>query len=186
MSQIIKPLTSSGPIPPIIPTSFTVDITDDTTVVGVPPVGGTVVPQANILRVTGDNGINTVASTAFPGVMIIYFTRGEVTTVGATTSACLTYPINTDSALTMQLIVIGRDTTTGDAVGGYSTCTVKNVAGVVSVIGTPDIIVNRGTTFANTVTFTVSGSGSNFVVNVTGEAGKTIKWTAALPGIVSD
>ncbi len=185
MSQIYKPLTSSGPIPPIIPTSFTVDITDNTTVTGVPTSAGTVVPQSNVMRVTGDNGINTVASAAFPGVMIIYFVRGEVTTTGFVTSTALSYPVNTDSALTIQVIVVGRDIVSGDAVGGYSTCTVKNVAGTVSVVGTFDIIINRDSSLTG-ADFTITGSGSNLLVNVVGSFGKTIKWTVCLPGIVSD
>lgn len=44
MSQIYKPLTSGGPIPPNIPTTFTTD-------------SGSATPAANILNVLGDDTI---------------------------------------------------------------------------------------------------------------------------------
>lgn len=49
MSQIIKPLTSSGPIPPNIPTQFTADT-------------GIAVPTANNINVFGGTGTSTSAS----------------------------------------------------------------------------------------------------------------------------
>lgn len=47
MSQITKTLTSGGPIPPVIPTSF---LLDD---------GNSAVPAANILQVLGGSGTST-------------------------------------------------------------------------------------------------------------------------------
>ncbi len=49
MSQIYKPLTSGGPIPGNIPTSFVTD-------------NGTAVPAANILNVNGGPGVQVIAN----------------------------------------------------------------------------------------------------------------------------
>lgn len=49
MSQIYKPLTSSGPIPPTIPTSFVTD-------------SGTAIPAANIININGGPGVEIIAN----------------------------------------------------------------------------------------------------------------------------
>ncbi len=49
MSQITKTLTSGGPIPPIIPTSFVTD-------------NGTAIPAANIININGGPGVQVIAN----------------------------------------------------------------------------------------------------------------------------
>jgi hypothetical protein len=183
MSQAGINSTASGPVPPQVPTSFTVD-KNDTTITTINAFQGTVVPQANVLRLGGDNGIVT-NQTAVPGALIIDFQRGSVITVGAVTSTAFSFVLATGQSLTIQVIVVGNDEPDGLTVGGYCTATVKNVAGTASLIGTADIIVNRDPGLPGT-TFTVGTTGPSFIVQVTGSVGKTINWTVALPGVVSD
>lgn len=180
MSQVIKNL-ASGPVPPAVPTSFTTDLLD-LTVGAAPAAQGTVVPQLNILRVAGDNGIKSV-ETSNPGDLILRFVRGSTTTVGAQTQTAVTQTILSNATMTIQIIVAGfSDDNLG--IGAYGTAVVKNVAGTLSLINTVDLIVNKDAGLdASNVTVTTSGT--NLQVNVVGVAGKTIVWTACLPGIVT-
>lgn len=180
MSQIYKD-RSTGPVPPAVPTSFATDL-EDLTVGAAAAAQGSVVPQSNILRIAGDNGIKTV-ETSIPGDLQLRFIRGSATTNGAVTQTAITQPILTNSTMTIQIIVAGFSSD-NLGVGAYGTAVVKNVAGTLSVVNTVDLIVNTdaGLEAANV---TVTTSGSNLLVNVVGVAAKTITWTACLPGIVT-
>lgn len=180
MSQIFKAVTA-GNLPPSVPTSFDTDLQDLT--VGPAAVAqGSVVPQANILRVAGDNGITSV-ETSNPGDLQLRFIRGSTTTVGAVTQTAITQAILVDATMTIQIIVAGFSTD-NLGVSGYATAGVKNVSGVLSIINTVDVIINKDPGL-DTANITVTTSGSNLLVNVVGVAGKTITWTACLPGIVT-
>lgn len=180
MSQIYRD-RSTGPVPPAVPTSFTTDL-QDTDILSVPASQGTAVPQSNVLRVSGDNGIRTVATPNVAGNYTVRFYRGDTTTSGAATSTVLSYPINEDTALTIQIIIAGYSDTS-DAIGAYGTAVVKNVGGVASLINTVDLIVNSDTDLLGCV-FEVGISGTDLQINVTGVAGEDIAWTACLPGVV--
>lgn len=173
--------TASGPVPPAVPTSFTTDLLDNT--VGAAPIAqGVVVPQLNILRAAGDNGIKTV-QTSNPGDLQIRFIRGSTTTVGAVTQTAIVQGILTNATMTIQIIVAGYSAD-NLGVSAYGTAGVKNVSGTLSIINTVDLITNKdvGLEAANV---TVTTSGTNLLVNVVGVTGKTITWTACLPGIVT-
>lgn len=185
MSQIIKPLTSAGPIPPNIPTSFTTDLNDTAIMPGdLPAATGSSTPLANIERLSGDNGIKTVATpNAAANNVTVRFIRGQVQTTGAATETLITQAILSDSTMTIQIIIAGFSTD-NLGIGAYGTAVVKNVAGTASLINTVDLIVNGDTDLLPSI-FTVDTSGGNLIVKVTGAAGKTINWGACLPGIVT-
>lgn len=182
MSQIISPAVSSTPA---VPTSFTTDVNDTTIVPGdIPASAGSSVPQANILRVSGDNGIKTVATPNAAGNLTIRFIRdGAQTTDGTTVTPILTQTTATDTTLTVQIIVSGFSDA-NDSYGAYATVVINNTAGTARVVGDADFIINSDASLA-TAEITVTVSGADFVVNATGVAATTIDWTVALPGIVS-
>lgn len=183
MSQIYKS-TLSSPLPPAVPTSFADDLSDTTILPGdINPSAGSSVPQANVLRVAGDNGIKTIYTPNAPGVMIIRFVKGSTTTIGAVTSTVVSQAILVNATMTIQIIVAGYSTD-NLGIGAYATAVVKNVAGTLSLVGTVDIIKNSDSAL-NAGNVTVTTSGSNLIVQVTGVAGKTIAWDACLPGIVN-
>lgn len=186
MSQAGQLSSTAGPVPPSVATSYTTDI-NDTTITTVPVAGGTAVPVANILRVSGDNGITTVATpnADIPNNVTIRFIRGDTQTVGAQTKNVISQPTLTNSVLTIQIIVAGFSTD-NLGIGAYGTAVVKNIAGTASLLNTVDLIVNKdaGAGELGAANITVTVSGANLLVNVVGVAGKTIDWGACLPGIV--
>lgn len=174
--------TNTGSFPSV-PTSFATDI-EDLTVGAAAAAGGSVVPQSNILRVAGDNGITSV-ETSIPGDLQLRFIRGEATTSDGLgqTQIAITQAILVNSTMTIQIIVAGYSTD-NFGIGAYGTAVVKNVAGTLSIINTVDLIVNKDSPDLDSANVTVTTVGTNLLVNVIGVAGKTIKWTACLPGIV--
>ena len=177
-------LPTSGNLPPNVPTEFALDIEDVAiTAPDINPSAGNAVPVANVLRVSGDNGIKTIYTPNVPGNATIRFIRGETTTVGFVSSVCLSQPTFANTTFTIQIIIAGYGDN-NDAIGAYGTAVVKNVGGTASLIEEVDLIVNTDTSLEN-CDFNVLTSGANLEVNVTGVPGVTIAWTTALPGIVS-
>lgn len=187
MSQIFKAGISGTPS---VPTSFTTDQQDSITAALSSP-NGTAVPQANVLRIGGDNGVATYQIVNQPGAMTIGFIRGgPVTTVNNASATILTQPTPTNSTTTTQILVAGYGSD-GSSFGASAWAVINNTAGVTSLIGTVDFIVNASPlnlpngTIAN-ATLSVTTSGANFSVNVVGPPSGTITitWEACLPGII--
>lgn len=177
MSQIYKTLSSGGPIPPIIPTSF---VTDD----------GTAIPAANVLNVNGvdstennDNGLLTRANPDLSDNLEIVLTNratGTVTTVDATPTVSLTFALGaTPGVFYFQGDIAAFDTT--DVAGGaYSFVSAARTTGVAGTeIGTEfkDVLEEAAMAASD---IAVSVSGNNFIVTVTGIAAKTINWNSFL------
>lgn len=183
MSQAGQINSAAGPVPPEVAEIFAVDLNDPNIVPGeIPPSLGTAVPINNILRVSGDNGIKTVATpNADTSNFTIRFIRGGNNTVGAQTVNLITQAIVTDTTMTIQIIISGFSGT-GDGVGFYGTAVVKNVAGTATLINTVDLIKNADPDLAGT-NVTVTTAGGSLLVNVVGVAGENIQWSGCLPGI---
>lgn len=183
MSQAGIISISSGVLPPQVPTSFTTDLNDTILLPGdINPPLGTSTPLLNVERLSGDDGIKTVATpNAQVNNVTIRFIRGRTTTAGAVTSNLITQATLSNTTMTIQIIISGFGNN-NDGIGFYGTAVVKNIAGVASLVGTVDLIKNFDASLA-AATATVTVSGGNLLVNVLGVAGVNIDWGACLPGI---
>lgn len=184
MSQIFKPLTSSGPIPPIIATSYVSQ-------------SGTAVPSANILLVdaydvpeNNFNGIETkggVAGGDPPGTgatneVDIYLTNRIVGTAQTTDAA--TPKILTSFALgaipatyLLEIRIIAYNVTDALSAGYTSTSVIRTTGGAGSEItANPGIVGEEGAMTGVTVSNFIVGNTVETVVQ--GLVGKTINWRA--------
>lgn len=173
-----------GVIPPSVPESFATDLVD-LTIPAVPAAEGTVVAQNHILRVTGSGGIVTY-ETGNPGDLLISFLRSKGITSGSpgpsqTFTTLFNTVSDTNQTLTFQIIISGfSDNNLG--VGCYGSVVCKNVGGVVSIIGTIDLILQYDPGLSG-VDVTVAAVGSNLEINCIGISPRTIDWEVVFPGI---
>jgi hypothetical protein len=173
MSQIYKALTSGGPIPPEIPTSFVTD-------------SGTAVPVANILNILGDdsnvnnnNGILTTGSGNT--VTAVLSNRINVTTTtsdgaGQTQTVTLITTTNATSS-TFRVLITGIDIANTVSSGAELLGASRTFAGSAVVLGTNDVFLEEDAVLAAT-DYDVIASGADLVIQFTGIAGRTIVWRA--------
>jgi len=185
MSQIFKSSTTSPP-PPTVLVSLRADDNDTSVSSIIQPTPTNVTASANVIILNGDNGIETAAiPNVASNAVQVRFSRGSVTTSDGAgqTQTVLEFTTLNNTTLTLQILVAGYSTD-NLGVGGYTTASVVNVAGVATLIDVPDIIVQTQAGLA-AATFTVDTSGANLRIRVTGVAGKTINWSCCTPGIIS-
>lgn len=175
MSQIYKPLTSSGPIPPVIATSY---VTQD----------GTAVPAANVLIVNGNdstennnNGIITKGGVIGTGtsnevdVIITNRLQGSATTVDVGTADIITFTPSVIGTYSIEYRTAAYNTTS--LLGaGYSYFGAIRFDGVNSTICDPFDEINNEEGAISAVDLSVIVSGANVILRATGYAGQTINW----------
>lgn len=184
MSQAGIVSTSSGPVPPTVATSYVTD-------------SGTAVPAANVLIVDGKtssennaNGIitkgGTPATAASNEVDIVITNRfhGTVNTTNATPTTVASLDLTTigNGVFTFDAQVSGFDVTDNEGVGYAIFGTIKNIAGVLSVIGSPDKINNEDSAPVDITAAdcNLTSSGTSAIIQVTGIAAKTFHWRAVV------
>lgn len=185
MSQIYKTLTSGGPIPPIIPTSFE-------TQNGTPPVAdGTATPAANII-IFAETTLATNTTDGFQvsasGNTVTYSTTnrfsGNAITVNATptTVASLNLATIGNGVYTFDAQIAGFDVTDNEGVGYAIFGTIRNIGGTATLIGTPDKINNEDVAPVDITAADANliASGSSAIIQVTGIAAKTFNWRAVV------
>lgn len=180
MSQIYKISSSSGPVPPTVPTEF---VTQD----------GNAVPAANILIVdafdtseNNNNGIETKGGAAAgdpPGSgasneVSIYLTNritGAVTTTNATPTTLASFSLGATPAVftfDIQIACFNATAVNGD---GYFISGSARTNGTTAVLcGSPDKIVNEEV--ADTADANMIVSGNNVVIQAVGIAAVTHRW----------
>lgn len=185
MSQIYKPLTSGGPIPPTIPTSFQ---TQD----------GTAVPAANILIVNAydttqnnDNGIETkggVAGGDPPGAgatneVDVYLTNrktGTITTADATLTTILTFSLGAVAGTFYVYGNVQGFNASTPAGGAYSFSGGYRTDGATATELGIEIHDEFEDAALVTADIFLSASGNNVIVQVQGVAGLSINWSCLL------
>ena len=185
MSQAGIISTTTGPVPPTVPTSFTTQ-------------NGTAVPLANILLVKADdstennaNGIITKGGVVGTGtsnevdVIITNRLQGTVQTVGAATQPIITLTPTVVGTYAIEARVAAFNTTSTEGAGYSVFGTFRWSAaagGTATLCGTPDKIVNEegtmATTSPNGANCTMTVSGGSVLINGVGYAGQTINWSA--------
>jgi len=171
MSQAGIISTSSGPVPPAVPTSFVTD-------------SGTAVPVANILNVLGNDttandadGISTSGSGNTVTVLLTNRLQGTGTTVGATTADIITFPLTVIGAYQFNLDVVAYNTTS-------SLSAAYNIMGGVRFDGVSAVLTNNPITSddeegtMSNADLDIFVSGANAILRVTGYAAQTLNWGA--------
>ena len=184
MSQAGDISAISGPVSPGV---FTTLLTDNHETFDYTVGTGVSTTANNTISLFGDNGIQVYTDDVDTSVNQIRFSRGEVITSDATETTLLQFTVLNNTCLTFQVIVSAfctAGTSANSCAGGYTTATVKNVAGVASIVGTFDFFKNLDVALSAS-DITIDTSGANFRIRVKGQAGDTIQWNACTPGIIS-
>lgn len=177
-------ISTSAPSPPADVQMLTVDDVDANLDFINQPSASNVSALSNVIVLNGDNGIQTYHLTnpsLDENIAQIGFIRDTAQTIDDQTVTILSLSTINDSCFTAQVLVSGISTD-DDAIGGYTTATVKNIAGTVTFIDEPDVIIQAESALS-AANFTLVVSGTNLLVQANGVLGKTINWSACTPGI---
>jgi hypothetical protein len=173
-------MTSSGPIPPIIPTSFQTQ-------------NGTATPAANILIVNGfdstennDNGIITKGGVVGTGtinevdVVITNRQTGTVTTADATLTTIITFPMGATAGAFYVYGNVQAFNSTTPAAGTYSFSGGFRTDGVTGTeLGTELHDEFEDPALVSSDVF-LTASGNNIILSVQGVGGLSLNWNALM------
>jgi hypothetical protein len=154
--------------------------------------GGAVPPTGNNINVIGAGG---VLVTGTPGTSTLTITSGDNLLTGTATttdgvtfvafSASANIPLPTAStSVSIRANISGMDVASSAAAGGELIGLAKNILGVISIVGTPDLVKNNDV-LLNAWTANLTSSGTNVQVEVRGVAGETINWHVLIDYVIA-
>jgi hypothetical protein len=155
-------------------------------------IGGAVPPTANNINIIGSG---SVLVTGTPGTSTLTITIPEVLLTGTATTTGPTnaninviIPVPNNSTVSVRVNLAGYDSTANLGIGGELLASVKNVSGVLSIIGTSDRTKNSDMPI-NDATWALITSGLNALVQVTGTANgggsDVINWRATIDTVTA-
>ncbi len=173
MSQAGIINTTSGPVPPAVPTSFVTDVNSPSVpianienVIG----GATTANNNNGIRTDGSSGSNTLT------VQLTNRLQGTGSTVGAATTTLVTFALGaTPGAYNVEAKFAGFEPTTPASTGYTVIGTVRTTGAAGALDGIPDETpIEHVALITSDVNFVISGN--NLLLQVVGVAGLTISW----------
>lgn len=132
--------------------------------------------KLSISTLEGDGiSFDGMTDAALVGKHKFYTKQGEIGTTGTNTSTIATIPLVSGDRITLRGIITGIGTGSL-VVGGTFSAVGDNAAGTASIIGSVDTSVKSANSIGSP-TFTVSTSGGNIIITVTG-GGEDTQWVA--------
>lgn len=126
--------------------------------------GSTAVSSGNVIR---------AAASGFSGSLGIQ-SQGSVQTVNVSTQTIATIALQANEAMVVDAEIIGTDSGFTGATGGTVSAVVRRAGAGAVLVGAPTSVIYTSLVGG---TFTVSVSGNNMIITVTGIALTTINWT---------
>jgi hypothetical protein len=167
--------TTSGPVPPAVPTSFVTDVNSPAIPVAnvLNALGGdTTADNANGIRTDGSSGSNTLT------VQLTNRLQGTVSTSGAVTGDLITFALGaTPGTYKFTFNIAGFNASTPAGLGYDIDASVRTDGATATVISTPDGDEDEDAALIN-ADWDVIGSGNSVILRVTGVAGLDINWSS--------
>lgn len=135
------------------------------------PQFGSLTSTGGTVTITYDNAGNAINFESAGSSAI-----ATVQTVNNTPTTLFSFPVAVNSAVTMYTDIVAAKSDYSAAIGGNISATARRAAGGLIMIGAS--IVNLNEDSAGSPDFTITTSGNNLIIQVTGEAATTYNWRA--------
>jgi hypothetical protein len=139
-------------------------------------VGGPVGPTGNNIFVLGNSTIETVGNPGASTITIYDNSKivEQVTTVDATPTSLVDYPVPLNGSITLSLLLTASDNTQSQGVAGTLVAGARRAGAGPTLIGVPTVSLSQD--FGTPVNVNAVISGNNLEIQVIGVAATTITW----------